>query len=183
MTRYQVRFTPEAEADLLHRFDCLLEQDVAAADEAGAAIANAVELLEVFPFTCRKALGGDGNPFLRELIIPFGASGYVALFEIENRDTVTALAVRHQRKEDYHRDIETRRRTWRRIRKSAWLLACGPISLRNQDPSLGFSAWKMHWHARSACLAKMAGNNSNPGPLSAKGSSRDNRSWKPHPHH
>ena len=102
MTRYKVRFTPEAEADLLRLFDFLLEQDVAAAEKARAAIAKAVELLEVFPFTCRKAMGGDGNPFLRELIIPFGASGYVALFEIENSDTVTVLAVRHHREEDYH---------------------------------------------------------------------------------
>ena len=102
MTRFRVRFTPEAEADLLRLFDLLLEQDVAAAETARAAVARAIELLEVFPFSCRKALGGDGNPFLRELIIPFGAAGYVALFEIENRDTVTVLAVRHQREEDYH---------------------------------------------------------------------------------
>jgi plasmid stabilization system protein ParE len=102
MNRFKVRFTPEAEADLLRLFDFLLEQDVAAGEKARAAIGKAIELLEVFPFTCRKALGGDGNPFLRELIIPFGASGYVALFEIENRDTVTVLAVRHQREEDYH---------------------------------------------------------------------------------
>ena len=102
MNRFKVRFTPEAEADLLRLFDFLLEQDVAAAEKARAALAKAIELLEVFPFSCRKAVGGDGNPFLRELIIPFGASGYVALFEIENRDTVTVLAVRHQREEDYH---------------------------------------------------------------------------------
>ncbi|MEK7435584.1 MAG: type II toxin-antitoxin system RelE/ParE family toxin [Pseudomonadota bacterium] len=102
MKKYKVRFTPEAEADLLRLFDFLLEQDVAAAETARAAIAKAIELLDVFPFTCRKSLGGDGNPFLRELIIPFGASGYVALFEIENGDTVTVLAVRHQREEDYH---------------------------------------------------------------------------------
>jgi plasmid stabilization system protein ParE len=102
MNRFKVRFTPEAEADLLRLFDFLLEQDFAAADAAREAIAKAIELLEVFPFTCRKALGGDDNPFLRELIIPFGRSGYVALFEIENRDTVTLLAVRHQREEDYH---------------------------------------------------------------------------------
>ncbi len=102
MKRYKVRFTPEAEADLLRLFDFLLEQDVAAAEQAREAIAKAIELLEVFPFSCRKALGGDGNPFLRELIIPFGASGFVALFEIENRDTVTVLGVRHQREEDYH---------------------------------------------------------------------------------
>ncbi len=102
MTRFRVRFTPEAEADLLRLFDFLLEQDVAAAETAREAIGKAIELLEVFPFSCRKAVGGDGNPFLRELIIPFGESGYVALFEIENRNTVTVLAVRHQREEDYH---------------------------------------------------------------------------------
>ena len=56
----------------------------------------------MLPFSCRKALGGDGNPFMRELIIPSGSSGYVALFEIENRETVTVLAVRHQGEEDYH---------------------------------------------------------------------------------
>ena len=102
MTRFRVRFTAEAEADLLRLFDFLLEQDLAAAEMAREAIAKAIELLEVFPFSCRKALGGDGSPFLRELIISFGAAGYVALFEIENRDTVTILAVRHQREEDYH---------------------------------------------------------------------------------
>ncbi|OGA48769.1 MAG: plasmid stabilization protein [Betaproteobacteria bacterium RIFCSPLOWO2_12_FULL_63_13] len=102
MTRFRVRFTPEADADLLRLFDFLLEQDIAAAEKAREAIAMAMKLLEVFPFSCRKALGGDGNPFLRELIIPFGAAGYVALFEIENRDIVTILAVRHQREEDYH---------------------------------------------------------------------------------
>jgi plasmid stabilization system protein ParE len=102
MNRFKVRFTAEAEADLLRLFDFLVKQDVAAAEKAREAIARAIELLAVFPFSCRKALGGDGNPFLRELIIPFGGSGYVALFEIENGETVTFLAVRHQREEDYH---------------------------------------------------------------------------------
>jgi hypothetical protein len=43
-----------------------------------------------------------GNPLLRELVIPFGAAGCVSLFEIEGPSTVMVLAVRHQRKEDYH---------------------------------------------------------------------------------
>ena len=102
MTRFKVRFTREAEADLARLFDFLLDRDITAAENARAAIAKAIELLERFPFSCRKASGGDGNPFLRELIIPFGSFGYVALFEIEKRDTVTLLAVRHQREEDYH---------------------------------------------------------------------------------
>jgi len=36
------------------------------------------------------------------VLIPFGSSGYVTLFEIENNNTVTILAVRHQREDDYH---------------------------------------------------------------------------------
>lgn len=102
MTRFKVRFTLEAEQDLLRLFDFLLHNDVQAAASARDAMAKAIELLEVFPFSCRKAVGGDGSPFLRELIIPFGSSGYVALFEIEDKSTVTVLAVRHQREEDYH---------------------------------------------------------------------------------
>ena len=38
---------------------------------------------------------------MRELIISFGTNGYVALFEIEDSQTVTALAVRHQCEEDF----------------------------------------------------------------------------------
>ncbi|GAB1394795.1 hypothetical protein MASR1M60_29590 [Rhodocyclaceae bacterium] len=40
------------------------------------------------------------SPFLRELVIPFGAVGYVALFEIDDAETVSVLAVRHQRESD-----------------------------------------------------------------------------------
>jgi len=102
MSRFRVRFTSEAEEDLLRLFDFLLEQDIPTAERAEAAIAKAIEVLEVFPFSCRKASGGLGSPFLRELIIPFAGSGYVALFEIEGPRIVTILAVRHQREEDYH---------------------------------------------------------------------------------
>ena len=65
-----------------------------------AAIRTGIELLGLSPFSCRKAVADD--PLLRELVIPFGAAGYVALFEIEGPSTVTILAVRHQREDDYH---------------------------------------------------------------------------------
>lgn len=58
--------------------------------------------LELFPFSCRKAQGGPPHPLLREMIIPLGNAGNVALFEIEDPATATILAVRHQREEDYH---------------------------------------------------------------------------------
>jgi plasmid stabilization system protein ParE len=97
--RHKVRFTTEAEDDLARLYDFLLEQDVAAAERALDAIKRAVEILRFSPFSCRKAVAD--NPFLRELIIPFGSAGYLALFEIESNDTVNILAVRHQREEDY----------------------------------------------------------------------------------
>jgi len=63
------------------------------------ALRAGIATLQSSPFTCRKA--GD-SPFLRELIIPFGRSGCVALFEIENDSTVAVIAVRHQLEDDYH---------------------------------------------------------------------------------
>ncbi len=102
MTRYRVHISPEAEEDVLRLLDFLLERDFDAAERAQSAIIKAMELLKIFPFSCRKAQAGSGNSFIRELIIPFGSAGYVALFEIEMPRTVTVLAVRHQREEDYH---------------------------------------------------------------------------------
>jgi len=96
---YRVRFAPRAADDLQRLFDFLADEDLLAAERARAAIAQAIELLRSFPFACRKAL--PDNPFLRELVIEFGHSGYVALYEIEDTETVTVLAVRHQREEDF----------------------------------------------------------------------------------
>jgi plasmid stabilization system protein ParE len=97
---FKVRFTPEAEDDLLRLYDFLLARDLAAADRALVSISRALEILRFSPFSCRKA--GSANPFLREMIIPFGSAGYVALFEIEAGNIVTIVAIRHQREDDYH---------------------------------------------------------------------------------
>ena len=97
---FRVRFTGAARDDLKRLFEFLLEQDVQTARRARDAIVKATEFLADFPFSCRKV--DTSNSFLRELIIPFGNAGYVALFEIEDESTVTILAIRHQREEDYH---------------------------------------------------------------------------------
>lgn len=95
---YQVRFTRAARDDLQRLYRYLIELDVTAARQALEALTKATRLLEDFPFSCRKASSGD--PLIRELIVPFGNSGYVVLFEIEDSQTVTILAVRHQREDD-----------------------------------------------------------------------------------
>ena len=101
MTRFRVRLTPEALDDLERLQAFVLDQDIEAAERALAAIRGAFRLLEESPFSCRKAWPGD-RPLLREIVIPFGRAGYVALFEVDGPKTVTVLAVRHQREEDYH---------------------------------------------------------------------------------
>ena len=97
---YRVRYTKAAREDLQRLYGFLLEKDLAAARRARIAIGKAMEFLRDFPFACRKA--APDNPFVRELLIPFGSGGYVALFEIESEAVVTILAVRHQREDDYH---------------------------------------------------------------------------------
>ena len=99
---YRVRFTEEARKDLERLYSFLLEKDLELAAEAVDAIEQALTVLKKFPFSCRKAAAGRHGPFLRELIVPFGSAGYVVLFEISGRGTVTVLAARHQRESDFY---------------------------------------------------------------------------------
>lgn len=103
---YRVRLTREAEADIERLFDFVLERelsrdggDLDLAQDAIHAIQAGIATLKTSPFTCRKA---GRSAFLRELVIPFGGSGYVALFEVEDAETVIVMAVRHQLEDDYH---------------------------------------------------------------------------------
>ena len=100
---FRVRFTEDAREDFQRLYDWLLQQadgDFTVAERALQAIGDGVTVLELAPLSCRKASPED--LFLRELVIGFGASGYVALFEVEDGQTVTVLAIRHQREDDYH---------------------------------------------------------------------------------
>lgn len=98
---FGVRFTTEAQQDIKRLYAFILERDDAGYDTAQRAL-NAIKIgidsLKHNPFSCRKT----NTPFLRELVISFGATGHVALFEIEDNQTVTTLTIRHQREEDYH---------------------------------------------------------------------------------
>ena len=103
---FRVRLTREAQADLERLFDFVLERelsresgDLALAEQALDAIRAGLATLQTSPFPCRKA---GSSPFFRELIIPFGRTGYVALFEIEDPANVLIIAVRRQLENDYH---------------------------------------------------------------------------------
>ena len=104
---FKVRFTEEAASDLVRLYEFILEREqqdpgsaLVLAEQALQAITEGISSLANSPFSYRKAT--TDNPFLRELVIPFGSTGYVALFEISDGKTVTILAVRHQREDDYY---------------------------------------------------------------------------------
>lgn len=82
---YRVGFTEETENDLFRQYECVLtrdESDWALAERALEAIGHGIRSLQLTPFSFRKAT--SNNPLIPEIVIPFGASGYVALYEIDN---------------------------------------------------------------------------------------------------
>lgn len=70
------------------------------------AMARAAQVIDQY-FALLESTPAIGRPFddlpeLRELIIPFGDSGYVALYRFEeNDDAVYILAFRHQKEAGY----------------------------------------------------------------------------------
>ncbi|NTJ41575.1 type II toxin-antitoxin system RelE/ParE family toxin [Agrobacterium larrymoorei] len=97
---FHLRYTIKARADITRLYNFLLDKDFDTAEKAIDRIISTIEGLSEFPFATRKARGDSA--LLRELLIPFGSSGYIALIQIEDGETVSILAVRHQREDDYH---------------------------------------------------------------------------------
>jgi plasmid stabilization system protein ParE len=101
---FSVHLTREALEDLQRLEDFLVELALEHGDfelpvRAIDAIRHELRILQTNPYTCRKV---GSNPLERELVIPFGGSGYVALFEIISEREVAISAIRHQREDDYH---------------------------------------------------------------------------------
>ena len=101
---FVVRITPAAHEDLRLLYEHLLDRaetigDLDQAEVARMAVLASLRQLERAPFLYRKAAE---SAFLRELIVPFGSSGYVVLYEIVDAEHVDVLAVRHQLEDDYH---------------------------------------------------------------------------------
>ena len=93
----QIVYSQNALANLARAFAFLLEHDQVAAIASAAAIREAVELLANHPMIGRRVAGE-----LRELVISYGKTGYVALYRfLPAHDLVRILAIRHQRELDY----------------------------------------------------------------------------------
>lgn len=92
-----VVYSGRALAHLQRLFEFLHDKNPAAADDAVTAIASAIEHLAAHPLTGRRV-----ERDLRELIISYGHSGYVAIYRfVIPRDEVRVLAIRHQREVGY----------------------------------------------------------------------------------
>lgn len=93
----QVIYSVQALADIERALEFLAESSPPAGTKAVKAIRGAIEVLGSHPLIGRSAEGG-----LRELVISYGRTGYVALYWFApERDEVWILAIRHQREIDY----------------------------------------------------------------------------------
>ena len=94
-----VRLSARALFDLSRQHTFLASKDTNAANRAMLAIRESLTPLTFAPLIGRPVEDSDD---LRELVIDFGASGYLALFRFESAlDTVTILPIKHQREDDY----------------------------------------------------------------------------------
>jgi plasmid stabilization system protein ParE len=107
VTVYRVVLTEEATDDLLRIEDFTIEREFASATpdldvvrRLRDAVAHALRLLEFSPYSCRRAARAV-NDKQRELIVPFGSAGLIAVFEVRG-ECVRIGALRHQLERDYH---------------------------------------------------------------------------------
>ena len=102
---YAVEFTQGAEDDLVRLYDLLLDraetlEELDVAEEVVKVIRQAaLSHLSTTPYSYRKV---GARSTLRELIIPFGTTGYILRFDIRSPELVLVIGARHQREEDFH---------------------------------------------------------------------------------
>jgi len=93
----QIVYSENALANLERVFDFLAEHEPQAAVGTAHSIREAVETLSNHPLIGRTVAGE-----LRELVISYGKTGYIALYRfLPAQDQVRIVAIRHQRELDY----------------------------------------------------------------------------------
>lgn len=93
----QVVFADEAFADLERILDFLLETSSDHAADAFGNIRSAIDVLEKHPLVGRRV-----EADIRELVISWGNTGYLALYRFEPAlNVVRILRIRHQREAGY----------------------------------------------------------------------------------
>lgn len=93
----QLKYSERAQIDIGRLFNFLAEKDSSVALRAIGEIHESLSSLAIIPEIGRPVEDG-----LRELIIEFGSSGYIALYDFnEMLDEVVIYAVKHQLENDY----------------------------------------------------------------------------------
>jgi len=93
----QIVYSARALENLARSFEFQLAEKPQAALAAAEAIESAVNNLAAHPLVGRRI-----HDDIRELVISFGATGYIALYRfVVQRDEVRVLALRHQREIGY----------------------------------------------------------------------------------
>jgi plasmid stabilization system protein ParE len=93
----RIVYSEHAIADIERAFEFLAESDSESAILAAEAIRSAVDALGMHPLIGRRVEGE-----IRELVISFGRTGYLALYRyMPTSNTIRILAIRHQRELDY----------------------------------------------------------------------------------
>ena len=95
----RVVLSAQAQSDLQRLHEVLAIKDRPTANRAIQTIRNSFKTLTYAPAIYRPALD---DPSLREMVINFGASGYVALYEFDvTTQTSTIYAIKHQLEQNY----------------------------------------------------------------------------------
>jgi plasmid stabilization system protein ParE len=94
----QLIWSPEALADVQRLYRFLAEKNSDAARRAASAIRDGMQIVADYPDVGRPV--DDMDPEFQEWPISFGASGYVALYRLQ-QDTALVVAVRHQKEVEY----------------------------------------------------------------------------------
>lgn len=98
MPRLKLVWSVSALLGVQRAYRFLAEKDKSAAKGAATTIRKQAAILKKFPSAGRPA--DDLDPEHRELLIPFGASGYVLVYEV-HAEIILVLAVRHQKEAGY----------------------------------------------------------------------------------
>jgi plasmid stabilization system protein ParE len=106
----QVKLSTKAQEDIGRLYDFLAEKDERVATRAVEAIYEGFKSIRISPEICEMI---DPEHDLRQLVIAFGKSGYLALYHYDKRlDLCIVLAIKHQLENDYGLDrpgIENRK--------------------------------------------------------------------------
>ena len=89
-------FSPRAVKNLKKLGEFLSEQSVAAVPAFQQSIAKELQLLRTAPKIGRPV----SDTKYRELVVPFGSSGYVIRYR-ENDNEIVVVAIKHQKQKNY----------------------------------------------------------------------------------